>query len=276
MSLGRSRATSPRPWSTRSRWAPSCWPTSRSSRRTRPCWSSSTTHIGSMSRRGWRSRSSRTTWKTSRWRCCSRRAASRPRGGATRICGSSRCPGCRPKLRWSCSPRRPLLRWPASWPMRRAATRWRSSGFAKPSPRISAGVGSRSSCCRSCGAADGVFAGRLTDLDADARLAVTVVACDDRLDPGVVAQVCERLGADGQAGVAEAERLGLLRRESSRLALVHPLLRPEVDARLEPDLARAVHRAIADTLRRDGDLERRAWHLARVRRKGPTRRRRAY
>ena len=114
------------------------------------------------------------------------------------------------------------------------------------------------------GAVDGVFAGRLADLDADVRLAVAVVACDDRLDPGVVAHVCGRLGADGQAGVAEAERLGLLRRESSRLALVHPLLRPEVDARLEPEVARAVHRAIADTLRRDGDLERRAWHLSRA------------
>ena len=114
------------------------------------------------------------------------------------------------------------------------------------------------------GAPDRWFGGRLARLDPDARLAVSVVAHDDRLDRSVVVAVCERLGApDGEASVAEAERRGLLRTEPSGLALVHPLLRSEVDLFIEPAVLRAVHRAIAETLRRDADLERRAWHISR-------------
>jgi DNA-binding CsgD family transcriptional regulator len=108
------------------------------------------------------------------------------------------------------------------------------------------------------------FGGRLAQLGPDARLAVSIVAHDDRLDRSVVVAVCERLGAhDGEPSVAEAEQRGLIRLEPSGLALVHPLLRSEVDLFMEPGIIRAVHRAIAETLRRDADLERRAWHISR-------------
>ena len=108
------------------------------------------------------------------------------------------------------------------------------------------------------------FHGRLAGLDPDARLAVSVVAHDDRLDRSVVVAVCTSLGArDAEAGVSAAEHLGLLRADPPRLALVHPLLRSEVDLFEPAERVRAVHRAIAETLRRDADLERRAWHLSR-------------
>ena len=63
--------------------------------------------------------------------------------------------------------------------------------------------------------------------------------------------------------MSRAEQLGLLRADPPRLALVHPLLRSEVDLFEPAAHVRAVHRAIADTLRRDTDLERRAWHVSR-------------
>ena len=87
---------------------------------------------------------------------------------------------------------------------------------------------------------------------------MTVVADDDRLDRSVVVAVCKSLGArDAEAGVSGAEHLGLLRDDPPRLVLVHPLLRSEVDLFEPAAQVRAVHRAIADTLRRDTDLERR-------------------
>ena len=55
----------------------------------------------------------------------------------------------------------------------------------------------------------------------------------------------------------------MLLAHSSHLTLVHPLLRSEIDLFEEPAAVRDVHRAIADMLRREADLERRAWHLSR-------------
>jgi DNA-binding CsgD family transcriptional regulator len=107
------------------------------------------------------------------------------------------------------------------------------------------------------------YATRLDTVSPGARAAVLVVACDERLDRGLVIEACRRLGVeDAEAAVAETEAALLLREHESGLAVEHPLLASAAYQSVEPGRRRAAHAAVAAMLRRDTDAERRAWHLA--------------
>jgi DNA-binding CsgD family transcriptional regulator len=107
------------------------------------------------------------------------------------------------------------------------------------------------------------FLRELDAVSADARLAILVASCDERLDRQVIEAVCEGLEiAHAESAVATAVEAGLLCEGPAGLGVVHPLLASAIYQSSSDDLRRAVHRSIAGVLRRSGDLERRAWHFA--------------
>ena len=79
----------------------------------------------------------------------------------------------------------------------------------------------------------------------------------------MIEAVCEGLEiVHAKSAVATAVAAGLLCEGPAGLGVVHPLLASAIYQSSSDDLRWAVHRSIAGALRRSGDLERRAWHLA--------------
>lgn len=103
------------------------------------------------------------------------------------------------------------------------------------------------------------FSRRLAQLDPGTRTALlaAVVANGDLQQTGAV---CARLGLD-VAGLAPAERAGLVTMTSSRVDVRHPLVRAAIYAEADESLRRIVHRTVAGLLAEE-DVEHRAWHLA--------------
>ena len=104
------------------------------------------------------------------------------------------------------------------------------------------------------------FRRRLEALPADTRSLMLVAAAEPTGDSMVVWQAAERLGVPASAEVA-AQTEGLLE-IGTLVRFRHPLVRSAVYAAASPPERRAAHRALAEATDRDGDPDRRAWHLA--------------
>ena len=102
---------------------------------------------------------------------------------------------------------------------------------------------------------------RVESLDPGARRALGVAAVGDGAPTGAILGAVERLGGDTGDLVA-AEAAGFLTLDGDVARLRHPLLRPIALELMEPAERRDAHRALAEALDRDQDVEQRAWHLA--------------
>src|ERR671910_764725 len=95
-----------------------------------------------------------------------------------------------------------------------------------------------------------LFADRVRDLPGDARLPLLIVAAAAR-----------RLDSD-LAALESAEEAGLVRVETAEIRFRHPLVRSAIYGTATFAERRAVHRALAETLKAAGEIDRYAWHLA--------------
>src|SRR5215469_8098187 len=104
------------------------------------------------------------------------------------------------------------------------------------------------------------FRRRIEALPADTRALMLVAAAEPTGDAMVVRQAAGRLGIP--ASVAEAAQTEGLLEIGARVRFRHPLVRSAVYSAAAPSQRRAAHRALAEVTDRDGDPDRRAWHLA--------------
>jgi len=104
------------------------------------------------------------------------------------------------------------------------------------------------------------FRRRIEALPADTRALMLVAAAEPTGDSMVVWRAAERLGIPASAEVA-AQTEGLLE-VGTWVRFRHPLVRSAVYSSEPPSERRAAHRALAEVTDRDGDPDRRAWHLA--------------
>jgi DNA-binding CsgD family transcriptional regulator len=104
------------------------------------------------------------------------------------------------------------------------------------------------------------FRRRLEALPADTRSLMLVAAAEPTGDPMVVWRAAGRLGIAASAEVA-AQAEGLLEIRTW-VRFRHPLVRSAAYSAASPGERRAAHRALAEVTDRDGDPDRRAWHLA--------------
>ncbi len=108
---------------------------------------------------------------------------------------------------------------------------------------------------------ESTYGARAAALRPGARLALLLVAADDRLAmPTLLASLCE-LGIDEDA-LAEAQAAGLLVRIADRVAFRHPLVRSAVFQEASEADRRRVHTALADALTDDADHDLRVLHRA--------------
>jgi DNA-binding CsgD family transcriptional regulator len=106
-----------------------------------------------------------------------------------------------------------------------------------------------------------LFADRVRDLPADARLLLLIAAAEDTGRPDAVAAAARRLGSD-LAALESAEEAGLVRVEAAEIRFRHPLVRSAIYGTARFAQRRAVHHALAETLMDAGEIDRYAWHLA--------------
>jgi DNA-binding CsgD family transcriptional regulator len=106
-----------------------------------------------------------------------------------------------------------------------------------------------------------LFADRVRGLPAEARLPLLVAAADDTGKPDAVAAAARHLGSD-LAALDSAEEDGLLRVGAAEITFRHPLVRSAIYGTATFAERRAVHRALAETFKDAGEVDRYAWHLA--------------
>jgi DNA-binding CsgD family transcriptional regulator len=106
-----------------------------------------------------------------------------------------------------------------------------------------------------------LFADRVRGLPEEARLPLLIAAADDTGRPDAVAAAAARLGSD-LAALSSAEEDGLVRVAAGEIRFRHPLVRSAIYGTTTFAERRAVHRALAETLRDAGEIDRYAWHLA--------------
>jgi DNA-binding CsgD family transcriptional regulator len=105
------------------------------------------------------------------------------------------------------------------------------------------------------------FADRIGALPEATRTLLVVAAAEGTGDTGVVLRAAERFGP-ALTDLAPAEGKGLLRLADGRLEFRHPLVRAAAYQAVPSPMRLAVHRALADALEAESDVDRRAWHLA--------------
>ena len=111
---------------------------------------------------------------------------------------------------------------------------------------------------------DGVeyaFLERVRRLPDDAQALLLIAAAEDTGRQAMVAAAATALGA-GVAALDAAEAAGLVRVRAGAIAFRHPLVRSAVYQGATSSQRRRAHRALAGAADRDGDADRRAWHLA--------------
>ena len=99
------------------------------------------------------------------------------------------------------------------------------------------------------------------DLPEQTRLLLLVAAAEDTGRPDVIAGAAKRLRAD-IAELEPAEQADLIRVDASEVRFRHPLIRSAVYGTTTFAERRAVHQALADTLKESGEVDRYAWHQA--------------
>jgi DNA-binding CsgD family transcriptional regulator len=104
------------------------------------------------------------------------------------------------------------------------------------------------------------FIRRLEALSDDARRLLLLAAAEPVGDPLLLWRAAEQLGIARPADTA-AETAGLLA-IGQRVTFRHPLVRSAIYRSADASERQAAHRALAGSTDRDGDPDRRAWHLA--------------
>jgi DNA-binding CsgD family transcriptional regulator len=105
------------------------------------------------------------------------------------------------------------------------------------------------------------FSRRLQALPEDSRQLLLLAAAEPLGDPLLLWRAADRAGVSAAAAVAAAEDDGLLS-IGGRVTFRHPLVRSAVYRSAAARERRAAHLALAGATDRDGDPDRRAWHLA--------------
>ena len=111
---------------------------------------------------------------------------------------------------------------------------------------------------------DGVehaFLERVRRLPDDAQALLLIAAAEDTGRQATVTAAAATLGA-GVAALDAAETAGLVRVRAGAIAFRHPLVRSAVYQGATTSQRRRAHRALAGAADREGDADRRAWHLA--------------
>ena len=111
---------------------------------------------------------------------------------------------------------------------------------------------------------DGVeraFLERVRRLPDDAQALLLIAAAEDTGRQATVTAAAATLGA-GVAALDAAEAAGLVRVRAGAIAFRHPLVRSAVYQGATSSQRRQAHRALAGAADREGDADRRAWHLA--------------
>src|SRR5215203_2030663 len=111
---------------------------------------------------------------------------------------------------------------------------------------------------------DGVeyaFLERVRRLPDDAQALLLIAAAEDTGRQATVTSAAAALGA-GVAALDAAETAGLVRVRAGAIAFRHPLVRSAVYQGATSSQRRRAHRALAGAADREGDADRRAWHLA--------------
>ena len=105
------------------------------------------------------------------------------------------------------------------------------------------------------------FASRVEQLSDEAGALLVMAAANVGGEVGVLTAACNRVGI-GEAAFDEVCRARIVDLTDNRLLFVHPLMRSVVYQHAGVDPRREAHRVLAESLRRESDLDRRAWHLA--------------
>jgi DNA-binding CsgD family transcriptional regulator len=111
---------------------------------------------------------------------------------------------------------------------------------------------------------DGVeraFLERVRCLPTDTQAFLLVAAAEDTGRQATVTAAAATMGA-GVAALDAAEAAGLVRVRAGALDFRHPLVRSAVYQGATTSQRRQAHRALAEVLDREGDTDRRVWHLA--------------
>ena len=104
------------------------------------------------------------------------------------------------------------------------------------------------------------FRGRLEELDEATRRALVVAAAAEDVEMSVLVPALEA-GGSSQADLEAAEAAGVISTEAGRMVFSHPLIRAVAYHAGSPPERRAAHLLVAGAVP-EGDLGRRAWHLA--------------
>ena len=105
------------------------------------------------------------------------------------------------------------------------------------------------------------FARRVAQLSPGARALLMMAAAHAGGEVGVLSAASRRVGI-GRDAFDEVLASGLVDVRGDRLLFMHPLLRSVVYQLASEDPRREAHRVLAASLRRESDLDRRAWHLS--------------
>jgi hypothetical protein len=105
------------------------------------------------------------------------------------------------------------------------------------------------------------FLERVRRLPADAQTLLLVAAAEDSGRLATVTAAAAAMGT-GAAALDIVEEAGLLRVRAGTLEFRHPLVRSAVYQAATTSQRRQAHRALAAAFHREGDADRRAWHLA--------------
>jgi DNA-binding CsgD family transcriptional regulator len=103
------------------------------------------------------------------------------------------------------------------------------------------------------------FAGRVERLPAATQQLMLIAAAEPIGDPVLVFAAAERMGLNGREGLLDAEELITV---DDRVRFRHPLVRSTVYRLASAAERRRVHAALAESIARGDDDDRRAWHRA--------------